>query len=252
MEAKILMLDIENTPITAYCWGLWKQNIGINQIVEDWSILSYAAKWIGEDNVYWDSTQKQDEGALLSSLWGLLDEADIVVAHNGDRFDMTKINAKMLEWDMPPYSPVRTVDTLKVARKRFRLTSNKLDYISKYLGFEGKMETGGMKLWIDCMAGKKAAWKTMIDYNIADVIELEHIYLKLLPWIDNHPNVGIHEKLDRPACPKCTSTNIQFRGYAITNVSKFRRFQCNSCGGWGRMPVNEMDKELKHNLTRSI
>jgi len=253
LEAKILILDIETAPIKAYVWSLWKQNIGLNQIIDDWKIITYSAKWLGAEDVYWDSTEgDKDERRLLGTLWDLLDEADIIVAHNGDRFDIAKINGKFLEHKMPPYSPIKTIDTLKAVKARFALTSNKLDYISKYLGFEGKLQTGGMQLWIDCMNGVHRAWKQMVEYNIQDVVELENVYVEIRPWITNHPNVALYNNEVDPVCPKCGGSDIHFRGYAYTGVSKFRRFQCQDCGGWGRLATNELSKEKRKGLTRNV
>lgn len=253
MKVKIGMLDIENTPIKAYCWGLWKQNIGLNQIIDDWGLLTFAFKWAGVDEVYWDSLKESgSEKKMLENLWVFLDEADIIVAHNGDRFDISKINAKFLEHGIKPYSPIKSIDTLKVVKSRFNLTSNKLDYISKYLGFEGKMATGGMQLWIDCMNGSKEAFRKMVDYNIQDVIELENIYEKIKPWISNHPNLALYNDENIPVCPKCGSNHLHFRGYAYTGVSKFRRFQCQDCGGWGRSSENVLSKSERKNLMRNV
>jgi len=253
LKAKIGILDIETKPIKAYCWGLWKQNIGLNQIIDDWGILTFSFKWLGSPEVYWDSLLASgSEKQLLENLWEFLDEADIIVAHNGDRFDINKINAKLLEYGIKPYSPIKSIDTLKVAKSRFAMTSNKLAYISKYLGFEGKMETGGMQLWIDCMNGCKKAYKKMVDYNIQDVIELEKVYEKLLPWISNHPNLALYNGEDLPSCPKCGGKHIHFRGYTYTGVSKFRRFQCQDCGGWGRSSENVLSKSERKNLMRNV
>lgn len=251
---RILLLDIETRPILAYVWGIWKQNVGLNQIEEDWSILTYAAKWYGEDEyVLYDTAKGQkDDVSLLESLWGLLDEADVVVAHNGERFDVPKINARFLKAGFMPPSPYKQIDTLKVAKRQFRLTSNRLDYIAKYLGFEGKMETGGMQLWIDCMEDKAEAWDTMLEYNIKDVDILEWVYETLRPWIWNHPNVALYDDNEETRCPVCGSNHIHFRGYAYTPVGKYRRFVCLDCGKWNRTAENVLGKYKRKNLARNI
>ncbi len=252
-KVKKLLLDIETAPLTVLCWGMFKQNIGLNQIVKDWRILTYAAKWVGDTTSYWDSTEKsKSELGLLETLWELLDEADIVIAHNGDRFDIPKVNGKFLEYGLSPPSPYKTVDTLKVVRKNFKLTSNKLDYVSRYLGSDGKMQTGGMQLWVDCMAGVHKAWVKMVDYNIKDVLELERVYLEILPWISTHPNVALYDDEADTVCPKCGGKHIHFRGYAYTGTSKFRRFQCQDCGGWGRLAVNVLSKLKRKTLGRNV
>lgn len=237
----------------AYVWGIWKQNVGLNQIVEDWSILTYAARFLGEDYTYYDTAKgKKTDEECLQTLWTLLDEADVVVAHNGERFDVPKINARFLKYGLTPPSPYKQIDTLKVAKRNFRLTSNRLDYIAKFLGFEGKMETGGMELWIDCMNGVAAAWDKMLDYNIKDVDILEWVYMELRPWIHNHPNVALYDDDETPRCPACGSVHIHYRGYAYTPVGKYQRYVCTDCGKWGRTAANVLSKEKRKNLGRNI
>jgi hypothetical protein len=137
------------------------------------------------------------------------------------------------------------VDTLKVARRNFALTSNKLDYLGRYLGLGRKIDTGGIDLWLGCMRGNKKDWKLMVDYNCQDVLLLEKVYHKLLPWIADHPNLTLYSLNEAPACPKCGSEDLQWRGYAYTAASAFRRFQCNDCGGWGRERYSVLTKEQK-------
>lgn len=250
---RILLLDIETRPIMAYVWGIWKQNVGLNQIVEDWSILTYAARFLGEDYTYYDTAKgKKDDKGCLQTLWTLLDEADVVIAHNGERFDVPKVNARFLEYGMLPPSPYKQIDTLKVAKRNFRLTSNRLDYIAKFLGYEGKMETGGMALWIECMNGVAAAWDKMLDYNIKDVDILEWVYMELRPWIHNHPNIGLYDEDETTRCPACGGDHLTYRGFAYTVVGKYQRFVCNDCGKWGRLAENVLPKNKRKKLARNI
>lgn len=218
-------------------------------------IITYAAKWLGEDYTYYDTAYGDDDDyGCMESLWTLMDEADIIIAHNGERFDVPKINARFLEYGMRPPSPYKQIDTLKVAKRNFRLTSNRLDYIAKMLGFGGKLETGGMQLWVDCMKGIKEAWSKMLEYNIHDVTILEWVYLELRPWIHNHPNLALYEDNEETVCPACGSKHIHFRGYAYTPVGKYRRFVCmaDGCGKWSRVAHNELSKDKRRNLGRNI
>lgn len=261
VRPSILVLDIETAPKKAFVWGLWKQNIATNQIVSDWYMLTWSAKWLHEDEVmsdklsnydYFDANH-QDDLYLCNSLWKLLDKADIVVAHNGDRFDIPSINTRFLEHRISPPSPYKQIDTLKVAKGAFKFTSNRLDYVGQFLGLGRKIDTGGMQLWIECYEGDREAFERMEAYNKQDVLLLEDVYKTLLPWIKNHPNVGVqNEDQEKCSCPRCGSTSIQFRGYYTTNVSAFHRFKCNSCGGWGRMRKNTIRKAERDNLTLSI
>jgi len=253
LSVKIGILDIETKPRKVYCWGVWEQNIAPSQIISDLEILTYAFKWLGEEDVYWDSTEgDKTEEELLSTLKGFLDEADIIVAHNGDRFDVPIINTKFLEYGIDPPSPYKRIDTLKVLKSNFKLTSNRLDFAAKFLGKEGKLATGGMQLWIDCINNVKSAWVKMVDYNVQDVLVLEEVYVKIRPWITNHPNVALYDNEDGTVCPKCGGNHFHYRGYAYTASGAYRRFQCLDCGGWGRETVNKLSKKKRKGLARNV
>ena len=238
-KAKILFIDVETSPNLSYIWGNYEQNA--LSVEKQWNIISFSAKWMGGKQVTkcladYRSKDSQD-GHLIADIWKLLDDADIVVAHNGNSFDLRKINARFVFHQLPPPSPYKTVDTLLVARKYFFFTSNHLTDLGEFMGLGKKVETGGFKLWYDCMAGDKTAWKNMKKYNAQDVKLLEKIYYRLRPWMSGHPNLGMY--YDEIVCPKCGSDNIQMRGFAITSSKKYHRFQCQECGGWGRTTVSE-------------
>jgi hypothetical protein len=146
---------------------------------------------------------------------------------------------------MRPPSPSKVVDTLREARKYFYFTSNRLGNLGEILGVGTKEPTGGFKLWKQCMEGDKKAWKAMIDYCKQDVRLLEQVYLKLRPFINNHPNIG--SITGNGVCPKCGSKEITYRGYAITTAGKYRRFQCKDCGGWGKDTKNMIKNKTLRN-----
>lgn len=259
--ARILTLDIETSPIMAKVWSLWKQNVSLNQIEDDWYIMSYSAKWLDEPEVMYEDC-RTDIGAddlLLESLWELLDEADIVVAHNGDRFDIPKINARFILNGFMPPSPYKTIDTVKVAKRSFAFTSNKLAYLTDKLTEDKKLDHAkfaGMELWNECMKGNMEAWDEMEAYNKMDVISLEELYLKLRPWMPNHPNVNTMEDKevvdeDSVWCPKCGSHHLQKRGKYHTNKGVYQRYQCVSCGGWSSSTYAENSMEQRKSLLAS-
>ncbi len=257
-KPKILLLDIETSPILGYVWSLWQQNVSLNQIHSEWCILSFCAKWLGEkDIIYMDnSTQKnkEDDKKTVQELWKLLDKADIVVAQNGKRFDIRKIQARFILLGMRPTSPFRVVDTMLEAKKHFGFTSNKLEWMTDKLCSTYKKKKHakfpGFELWKECLAGNKEAWQEMRDYNEADVLSLEELYLVMRPWMSGHPNIGNYGlDIDTgPKCPHCGSTHVQKKGYRHTQVGQYPRYHCQSCGAWsrGRFAVNP--KEHKSNL----
>lgn len=248
---KIITLDIETSPIIAYCWSLWKQNIGLNQIIRDWSILSYSAKTLGSDTIRYKDVSKQkdfyDDRKLLKALWKELDEADIVVTQNGIRFDHRKINARFIAMGMPPPSPFKMVDTKVEASKVAMFTSNKLEWLAQALTDERKLSHGkfpGFLLWTECLKGNPEAWAEMREYNPQDIIATEEVYLKLRPYIVGHPNVNVYDDDETVRCPKCGSHDIVKRGTYTTQVCEYQRYKCNGCGGWsrGRFTQNTLAK----------
>jgi DNA polymerase elongation subunit (family B) len=244
---KILLYDIENSPNLGWTWGKYEQNV--IEFKDEWYLLSFAYKWLGESKVHAYSLpdfklykkDKQDDSGLVKKLWEVMNEADVIIAHNGDQFDIRKTNARFIAHGLTPPKPYQTIDTKKVAKKYFMFNSNKLDDLGKYFGVGRKKETGGFELWKGCMVGDKKSWKKMVTYNKQDVVLLEEVYKKLLPWIGNHPNINLVSDVTG-ACPNCGSTHLQKRGFGYTRVSKYQRYQCNNCHAWSR------GKNIKSNV----
>lgn len=247
---RTLAIDIETTPNLAHVWGLWNQNVSpTSQLVEPTEMLSFAAKWIGERGPvvfhggrHFASAQGDDDGmnndqahfGMVSAAWDLLDAADAVVHYNGKRFDVPHMNREFLTLGMDPPSPYRQVDLLDTMRRRFKFPSNKLAYVTKALGFKGKIGVD-FELWRQCMAGDLAAWARMERYNRRDVLELIELYDRLTPWIVGAPNAGLDPANDgKHLCPSCGSAKVQKRGFSYTGVSRFQQYQCSDCGRYSR------------------
>jgi RNase_H superfamily len=229
---RILALDIETRPTLAYVWGLWNQNIGLNQIVDPGGMICFASKWVGQKKIEFVSDFHDGHEAMVDRVWDLLDEADMVLHYNGASFDVPHIQREFMELHKLPPSPFKQIDLLKTVRKKGRFVSNKLAHIAPQLGLQGKVHNEGFPLWVKCMEGDAAAWKRMKRYNVRDVTELEKLYSVLLPWIPGHPSHGAQAGLD--VCPSCGSGILERRGYAMTQTGKFQRFQCKDCGSWSR------------------
>ena len=228
---KILCLDIETAPAHGYFWGLWDQNIGLNQIVDHGGVICFAAKWLGDRKIHFYSDHHDGHAAMVQAAHDLLSEADVVMHYNGKRFDIPHLHREFLEAGLTPPEPFEQIDLLTVVRSNFKFMSNKLANISVRLGLEGKVSHEGFGLWTGCMAGDEKAWRTMRRYNRQDVVLLEELYELLRPWVKNHPNMNLH---DGKGCPFCGSDNLQKRGVRRTSVSAFQRFQCLDCGGYSR------------------
>lgn len=240
--ARILIYDIETSPIKSWNWGIWEQNA--IEVIQDWQILCFAYKWLGERKTYVVAQNdfpsyvpgEVDDRVVVAKLHELFNEADIIVAHNGNAFDQKKVQAKMIEYGYAPPSPYHQIDTKLVAKKYAAFTSNKLDDLGKLLKLGQKKNVGGFETWKGCMAGDEKAWDKMKKYNIQDVRLLEKFYLQLRPWIKNHPRADFtkHE-----GCPKCGGTRLHSRGYIQTMSNLYRRYQCQDCGGWSKLRTAE-------------
>lgn len=249
--AKILIIDLETAPKLAYVWRFYKENISPKQVKEHGQILSYAAKWLNSDQMMYGDTQTQPESVIVREILSLLSEADVVVAHNAKKFDIPMVKGRALILGMKPPSPFKVVDTLIEARNHFLMPSNSLEYLADVLGCAKKdshKEFPGFELWKECLAGNPKAWEEMKAYNIQDVETLEEVYLKMRPYMSSHPNLGVLNDEEVNQCPKCGGTHLVWRGYATTNVGKYRRFVCNDCGGWGRTRFLENTKEKRRAL----
>ena len=163
-----LFLDIETAPLTIQSWGVYETNA--LTIEEPFCLLGMAYAWgefgkvktlYPEHTDNWGEHRVENEDEILDRTWHLLDDADMVMGHNSDKFDIKKINARLVRAGYGPPSPYRTVDTLKVARRAFAFDRNTLEYIGQYLGLGGKLQHTGLELWLDCIAGDPKAWKLM-------------------------------------------------------------------------------------------
>lgn len=229
---RILAIDIETQPNLAYVWGLWDQNVGLNQLVEAGQMMCFVSKWVGKPKVEFRSVHHDGQDKMIRRAWELLDEADVVMHYNGKRFDVPWLNREFLRLDLNPPSPYQQIDLLQVARREFQFPSNKLEYVSKALGLSGKVSHEGFGLWVKCMAGNDRAWKTMRKYNRQDVLLLEEMYERLRPWIRSHPSVAAFSGKD--CCPACGGENLTHRGFAFLRTGRYQRFQCGDCGKWSR------------------
>ena len=233
---RILFFDIETTPMISYTWGRWNQNVSLDQTIQESYMLCWSASWLSDDSVFGDCLTseeaiKGDDSRIIESLWYYVNEADILVAYNGDAFDVKKINGMFFLKGLNPPSPYKVVDPCKVARSKFNFSSNKLDALANYLGIPTKMHTD-FNLWKQCMNGDKESLDYMFEYNKKDVDILKQVYIKMLPYITNHPNVCnyIGETM---ACTHCGETEKYEKldgYYYYTNTNKYQVYRCTTCG----------------------
>lgn len=236
MTPKILIYDLEVTPTLGWTYGLYKTNV--IKVEQNPSIMSISWRWYGENITKHESlaTIPRKRGtsanlALVKLIHSLFNEADIVVAHNANRFDNKVATASFLRYNLAPPSPYKTVDTLAVARNVARFNSNSLNSLGELFGLGSKTKITHGDLWYDCLTGSGKAWKQLKEYNNQDVDLLYAIYERLRPYIKNHPNLGDITQVDG-VCPKCGSSNLERRGFNMRRNGKVQRYQCRVCGGW--------------------
>lgn len=243
---RILIFDIETAPIKAYIWKLWKTDVHLEQIINDWFCIAWSAKWLYSKQTMGDvltpeEIKAEDDKRIMTSLWKLINEADIVVSHNGNKFDIPRINSRFIINGLSPTKPYFSVDTCQIARRQFGFSSNKLDALATHFNIPHKLETS-FELWKQCLEGNPKALQYMLKYNKKDVEILEEVYIILRPWIKNHPNMGNLES-KACACANCGSENITIipNKYYYTSVGKYPLFRCNECNAIsrGRKKVNE-------------
>jgi DNA polymerase elongation subunit (family B) len=232
---KIVTLDLETAPNTSYTWGKYDQNV--IAFLKEGYLLSFAYKWFDEKTTHviglcdmkGYKKDLSDDKELTKALWKIFDEADVIIAYNGRKFDIRKANARFAIHGLPPPSPYKVIDPLPTVRRVFKFESNKLDDIGEYLGLGRKIETGGFKLWLGCMNNDTPSWNKMKKYNKQDVVLLEKVYQTIRKWDDKHMKLHFDN-----LCGVCGSSDVQWRGeYRTTQKKRGKRFQCKLCQSWG-------------------
>lgn len=234
-KPKIIHYDLETTLAKSYHFNYWKTNIGVKQMIEPSHMLSHAWAW-GDGEVVGDVLTREevlahDDERLVLQAWQLLDECDILVAHNGKRFDVKKVNGYFLKYGLPPPSPFKVLDTLEIAKKHFNLPFKSLEYLAKFLNVELKLDAGGIETWVGCDKGDQKALDTMMEYNLGDVVTLREIYKRLISWDNNGVNFSLYNDEHDFVCTHCGSDDILVMSdkFAYTPQRKYQVYRCNSC-----------------------
>ena len=237
-QPKILILDIETAPMKAFVWKRWKENISLEQTISEWFMICWSAKWLGckstmSDCLTPEEVLKEDDSRITKSIAELLDECDVVVAHNGCAFDIPKIQTRMIVNNVKPVSAFKVIDPKAIAKKQFGFSSNKLDALARLFGIETKMETS-FELWRDCLNGDKEALDYMVKYNKKDVEILEGVYLRMIPYAKGLPNLNIYRDTEKLLCPVCGCGDIEQVEDYHTNTNTYNQYKCKCCGAVSR------------------
>lgn len=240
--AKMLVWDIESSSIDIlhrqYDLTVNTKRFRPEEIVRDWNIFSVAWKLIGHDKVNCVSVSSKNptnDLEVVKMFHSVLMDADILIGHNSDNFDLKKFNARAIYHGLPPIPKKQQIDTLKEARKHFKFTSNKLSYLAHYLGIDAKDDSPD---WNKILDGDTEELSIMREYNKKDVIVTEQLYLKLVSWMKTHPNVRPYTPIKDIegntllSCKSCNSMNYNKSGFHYTSTGKRQRYCCLDCGTW--------------------
>lgn len=256
---KVLLFDIETAPNKLMGWNLYNQSFGLNQIANEWFILSYSAKWLGADEVLYEDMEgivhTEDDTHIMDSLWRLFDEADVIIGQNSKAFDVKKMNARWIMNGYKPPSPYKQIDTLDIAKRNFAFTSRKLEWMTDKICENKKLthqKFSGFELWKQCLLDNPEAWLEMKEYNIMDVVSLEELYLKMAAWDNKHVNFNLYNSDSTEHVCRCGSRAVVENGFAYTGVSKFQQYRCLDCGASTRGRVNLFSKEKRDSLQMNL
>lgn len=247
----IAIIDIETLPMIIYAWSLWDDHNGIEQVIEDSCMLSWAGRYLNDPKMYSDimtpeEAKVRDTSRIAESVWQFLSKAHAVVGHNFSGFDVKFINTEFLKHGLPPLKYV-IIDTLQIAKQNFRFSSNKMKFINDQLGIRNKVDNDGFPLWRACSEGDPDSLKTMLEYNVGDIAATEDLFWKIKPYVKN-VNVALYNENIEAQCPSCGSTEVHQEGYYYTPAGKWPQMRCEKCGTLARTKANELTTEKKKSL----
>jgi hypothetical protein len=248
---RVAVIDLETLPAEVYTFGLYDQNIGIEQVISEVGFLSWAGKFLNESEVFSDiltskEAKVKDDKRITKSCWNFLNGCEILIGHNICNFDVKLINTFFLKYNLPPLK-FTLVDTLLVARSNFRFSSNKLAYLNSQLGIRNKISNDGFILWKECCQGKQDALDTMLEYNIGDIYATEQLFYKVRPYVKNM-NVALYNEIEEYCCPVCGSQKLESEGYYYTPAGCYESVRCSNCKCVSRKKNNLLTKRKKKSL----
>lgn len=252
---KILLFDIETSLMKVWTFGIGEQIIGHDDIDEDWHLMAFAAKWLGEDKVIYHDQRSaksiRDDRSLAVKLRDLINQADVLVSQNGVGFDLPRLNARLEQNNLELPKPTAHVDVLKIKRRVYGFTSNKLAYTSAILNKNFRKlshkKFPGKELWRECAKGNLAAWREMKLYNVHDVLSLEEEYKRLAP-----KDTSVDRSTECGNCRVCDGSRFKKQGFKVTVGGKYQQYQCLDCGAWMKGAKNLMSKEDKAEIKRKL
>lgn len=244
--SKRLFFDIETSPNLVFSWNVGRKlSIDYDNIVKERAIICICWKWENKDQVYSVKWDKGCDREAIRKFIQVANTADEIIAHNGDNFDIKWIRTRCIFHRIPMMPKYQTLDTLKKSRSGFRFNSNRLDYISKFLGFEGKIKTE-FDLWKRVFNGEKKALDYMVEYCKEDVRQLESVYHELSSYITHNTHHGVHGDNEKYSCPECAGYKVYVVKKRVSAAGTVKmQMQCQDCGKYFSIPMKSYAEKLK-------
>ena len=267
-KLKYLYWDLETSYMQGYFFDIWNINIAMSQVTKQSHLLS--ASWAMNDEepvgvrLTPEDVKTGNDLEVVVKLIEAINSCDVVVTFNGKKFDVKKLNTRALYWGLPPVVIPRHVDLMQDAKRLFKFPSNSMQNVSQYLGLDGKIATGGSRLWQRCAEYENydacdSALQEMLTYNLQDINVTRDLHKRFMGWSKNTPNIatitkqvqGRDLKEDTELlCIHCGSNDVSKimvdgvakKGY--TAVSSFDLYRCGESNCRGVSRVNASGKAL--------
>lgn len=229
---KWLEVDIECSADVAEVYGS-RYEPKIVRYLSFSKVTGFAVKWF-EGSKIWVFDLEDFGGSetrLLKKLSWWIEQCDYFIAHNGDKFDLKVINARLDSLSLNQIPPTKTIDTLKIARKLWRVPSYSLDSLGQYFELGRKTERPRVE-------GKMTQAERRMEkkYNGNDVLLLHKLFVFQLPHIGHMApfKVSKNSQSTKRQCPQpyCNSYRNQSRGQKINNEGIWNQYQCQDCWKW--------------------
>jgi len=248
---KRLFFDIETSPCIGWFWRPgFRTRLSYNNVIEDAKIICISYKWQDEDKIATlDWGKKKDDKKLIKEFVKIMNKANEIIGHNGDRFDIPWVRTRALFHGVKSIPRWRTLDTLKSVRSNLKFPSNRLGDIAKYLGLEVQKMDTSFNLWKQVMAGDKDALAYMVEYCEYDVLVLEKVYEKIVKFVPAKTHAGVIDGGAKWSCPHCGSTHLVRNGTDVTRAgTESQKMRCKSCGGNYRITTKQYAKFLEYKI----
>ena len=248
---KRLFFDIETSPCLGWFWRPgYKLRLSYDNVIEDAKIICISYKWQDKKEVHtlvWD--QKQSDETLIKEFIEIMNKADEIIGHNGDRFDIPWVRTRALFHGIKNVPRWRTLDTLKSVRSNLKFPSNRLGDIAKYLGLDVQKMDTSFSLWKNVMKGDQEALDYMVEYCEYDVLVLERVYEKVIGFVPLKTHAGVLKGGDKWSCPNCGGIDLVRNGTDVTRAgTESQKMKCKSCNRSYRITTKQYSKFLEFKL----